>query len=510
MANTAGPTLQFDPAGSRRQFIHRESHHLMDYPSRILIADDEPPMRFTLEQVLKREGHHCVQVTNGEEAVQAIRAGEFQLVILDMKMPKMDGMEALRQIRKIAPIVPVVMMTAFGNRELAMQALRLGAHDYFNKPFDIDELRVVVRRVLERQQLLREIMELREQLSQQVRFDRLIGASPAMQQVMQLLRRVCVSEVTVLIHGESGTGKELIAQALHHGSPRRDEPFVSINCAAIPENLLESELFGHEKGAFTGAIAQKPGRFELADKGTIFLDEIGDMPQPLQAKMLRVLQERVVERVGGTRPVPVDVRVVAATNRNLQMEVAEGRFREDLFFRLNVVPITLPPLRERGQDILLLAEHFLKVYSQKFSRAIQGFAPDAADALLRYGWPGNVRELENAIQRGIILSSRDVITLEDLPPTVACTSPAPSDPAVPAEDDLSIPLQDRVAAVADRYEKTAVIVALQKCGFHRQETANRLGISRKSLHNKMLKYGLFDSEEEREYRTGNTTGGDLE
>jgi len=483
----------------------------MDFPARILIADDESGIRFTLEQVLQREGLQTVAVANGEEAIKAARDQDFDLALLDFKMPKLDGMQTMQLLKRLNPGLPVVMMTAFGSRDHAMQALRNGAHDYFGKPFDIDELIVVVKRALEKQHLLRQVEDLRSRLADQVRFDRLIGSSEPMQQVFRLLKRVCASDVTVLIHGESGTGKELIAQALHFNSPRRDGPFVSINCAAIPENLLESELFGHERGAFTGAVAQKPGRFEMADKGTIFLDEIGDMPMALQAKMLRVLQERTVERVGGTKPLPVDVRVVAATNKILQKEVETGRFREDLFFRLNVVPIMLPPLRERGADVLMLANHFLKVYNQKFNRTIAAFTPDTAEALLQHTWPGNVRELENAVQRAIILSTGDTITREDLPPNIGHTEPHPDlEPRIPAEEDFSMPLTDKIAAIADRYEKAYIMAALQRASFHRQATADLLGISRKSLHNKMIKFGLFDSDEEKEHRHGNTTAGGLD
>jgi DNA-binding NtrC family response regulator len=416
----------------------------------------------------------------------------------------MDGMTALREIKRLYPFLPVVMMTAYGSRQMALDCLRGGAFDYFSKPFEVDELRVVVRRALEKHSYMRQIESLQSQLSRETSFDRIIGASKAMKDVFALLRRLVVSDVTVLVYGESGTGKELIAQAIHYNSARKDGPFVSINCAAIPENLLESELFGHERGAFTGAIAQKPGRFELANGGTIFLDEIGEMPAALQAKLLRVLQERVIERVGGTRPLSVDLRVVAATNRRLQQEVDEGRFREDLYFRLNVVPVMLPPLRDRLEDIELLAHHFVRVYNQKFQRHLKGFTQEAMELLKAYAWPGNVRELENSIQRAIILSSGESISRDDLPANIY-QSEGVRELNLPDEEDFSIPLQDKIAAISDRYEKAYIVAALQHAHYHRQETANLLGISRKSLHNKMLKYELFDSDEEREYRRGGTT-----
>jgi DNA-binding NtrC family response regulator len=476
----------------------------MDYPGNILIADDEDSIRFTLEQVLKQDGLNTETAVNGKEAVDAVRQRDFDLVLMDMKMPQMDGMEALQEIKKLAPNMMVIMMTAYGSRELAIKALQQGAYDYFSKPFDVPELRIVVKRALEKRKMQRDLEELKSKLERDVRFDKLIGGSDPMQEVFRLLKRVCVSDVTVLIHGESGTGKELIAQAVHFNSNRSGGPFVSINCAAIPENLLESELFGHERGAFTGAVAAKPGRFELANKGTIFLDEIGDMPAGLQAKMLRILQERVVERVGGTKTTPVDVRIVAATNKNLQEEVDAGNFREDLFFRLNVVPIIMPRLADRGNDVILLAEHFLKIYNQKFERNVRGYSQEAIETILRYPWPGNVRELENAVQRSIILCNGDMIQREDLPPNLYQSEVKISE-GIPDEDNFDTPLSDKISQITERYEKIYIMSALQKGGYHRQDSADLLGISRKSLHNKMIKYGLFNTEEERDFKSGSST-----
>jgi two-component system response regulator AtoC len=471
---------------------------------RVLIVDDEQSMRFTLQEVLKKEDNIETETANdGEAALRALRERPFDLVIMDVKMPRLDGMSALREIKKREPLLPVIMMTAYGSRQIALEALRNGASDYFSKPFEVDELRIVVRRALEKQARLRQIESLRAQLDAEKSFDRIIGAAPAMRELFRLLKRLAISDVTVLIQGESGTGKELVAQAIHRNSTRREGPFVSINCAAIPENLLESELFGHERGAFTGAIAQKPGKFEIASGGSVFLDEIGEMPLSLQAKMLRVLQERVIERVGGTKPMAVDLRVIAATNRDLRQEVEAGNFREDLFFRLNVVPARLPPLRERREDIALLADHFLLFYSQKFQRPIRGFTDEAAAAIRAYRWPGNVRELENALQRAIILSTEDIITLADLPANIYQSEQSTSrEPGAPDENDFNLSLQDKIAAITERYEKTYILAALQKARFHRQDTADLLGISRKSLHNKMLKYNLFDTAEEREMRRG--------
>jgi len=467
---------------------------------RVLIVDDEPSIRFTLQEVLKKEQMLTIdQAANGEEAIKAIREQQYDLVLMDVKMPKMDGMTALREMKRLQPSLPVVMMTAFGTRQLALEALKNGATDYFSKPFEIDELRVVVRRTLDRQRLMRQVEALQAQLTKQTSFDRIIGNAPAMREVFSVLRRLVASDVTVLIYGESGTGKELIAQAVHYNSPRRDKPFVSINCAAIPENLLESELFGHERGAFTGAFAQKPGRFELANSGSIFLDEIGEMSVPLQAKLLRVLQERVIERVGGTKPVTVDLRVIAATNKNLQKCVEAGTFREDLYFRLNVVPVTLPPLRDRREDLPLLIDHFLALYNNKFQKAVRGFTTEALAIMRTYAWPGNVRELENVIQRAIILSNGETITREDLPSNLYATE-RETELRIPSETDFSTALQDKIAAIADRYEKSYIVAALQHARYHRQDTADLLGISRKSLHNKMIKFELFDTDDEKEAR----------
>ncbi|OPZ10750.1 MAG: Transcriptional regulatory protein ZraR [candidate division BRC1 bacterium ADurb.BinA364] len=469
----------------------------MSEPYRILVADDEENMRMVLREILEREGYQVAEAPDGQAAVEAADGHSFSLAILDIKMPRLDGIQALGRLRAIDPSLPVVMITAHGGRAIAMDAVRLGAYDFFEKPFDMQEMRVVVKRALERGALQRQIEALAEELRAKRAFGDIIGQSKAMRDALDLVRRVMVTDATVLITGESGTGKELIADAIHFNGSRSKAPFLKVNCAAIPDALLESELFGHEKGAFTGAVAMKPGKFELADKGTLFLDEIGEMPLALQAKILRALQEREIERVGGTRSIKVDVRIVAATNMDLAREAAARRFREDLYFRLNVVPINLPALRDRREDIPPLVEHFTRIYAAKLGKAPCMFEPAAMDLLQAYSWPGNIRELENIVQRAIILTNGPVLTVDALPPEMRRRSDAPSksveaDSLIEAFDDLSIPMPTQVERMADKLEARLIRAALAKTDGKRQEAADLLGISRKSLHNKMLKYGLFE------------------
>lgn len=473
--------------------------------ARILVADDEESMRFLLREVMTREGYEVETAANGLEALAKAREHDFDLAILDVKMPQMDGLQALREIRQVRPQLTVLMMTAFGGTQNAIEAIKQGAYDFFTKPFELDEMRVVVRRALEKQSLVRQITNLEQRLTDRISFDRIIGQSDAMRQMFAMLEKVITNDVTVLITGESGTGKELVAQAIHYHSERKSKAFVSVNCAAIPETLLESELFGHERGSFTGAIATKIGRFEAASGGSIFLDEIGEMPLSLQSKLLRVLQEREIMRVGGTKSIKVDIRIITATNRHLEECVDAKTFREDLFFRLNVLPIRLPPLRKRVADIPVLAHYFLKTYNPRLGKTIIGFTPETMYALENYPWPGNVRELENVIQRAMILAGANMIALEDLPPNVSSGESAvvmPTDrypstashhheEALPAIEDFSTPLQTKLEQIQEEVERKIINAALQKCNFHRQDTADLLGISRKSLHNKMVKYQLF-------------------
>ena len=472
---------------------------------RVLIADDEKSLRVLMTEVMSRQGYEVETAENGEEAVAKVRELDFDVVLLDVKMPRMDGLTALREIRTISPNTIVVMMTAFENRDVALESIRHGAYDFFNKPFELEEIRVVVRRAIEKRNLLQQINNLEERLRGRISFDRIIGRSDAMRRVFDLIQRVVSNDVTVLVTGESGTGKELVAQAIHFHSTRRSKPFVGVNCAAIPEPLLESEMFGHERGAFTGAVANHMGRFEQANGGTIFLDEIGDMPPSLQSKLLRVLQEREVIRVGGTRPIRIDVRVVAATNQNLQLAVENKTFREDLFFRLNVLPIVVPPLRKRQSDIALLVHHFIGVHNPRLGRNIEGVEKSAMEALEHYYWPGNVRELENVIQRAMVLAASPFITLDTLPDNVR-REPSEADVArrqevdalLPPEvmDDFAIPMQEKIDRVNEGLEVRLIQEALNRCNGRRQATADLLGISRKSLHNKMAKYELFTNRED--------------
>lgn len=475
---------------------------------RILIADDEESMRFLLREVMRREGYVVSEASDGASALQMVREGTFDLVIMDVRMPGMDGMQALKEMRRIRPSLVVVMITAHGNTDLAIEAMRHGAYDYFNKPFELDEMRIVVRRALERQALLGQVASLESRLRRRASFDRIIGQSDAMQQVFALLERVVTNDITVLVTGESGTGKELIAQAVHYQSARRDKPFVSVNCAAIPENLLESELFGHEKGSFTGAIGTHIGKFESADGGSIFLDEIGDMPLPLQVKLLRVLQEREVYRVGGRKPIHVDIRIITATNKDLLKEVEARQFREDLYFRLNVLPIHLPPLRKRKSDVPILVEHLLASLNGKLARHILGVTPEAMEALMNYRWPGNVRELENVLQRSMVMAGGTLLQLGDLPPQVQQAQPEEEkgitsatafacDHSLPEDffTDLKVPLAEKMDQLTEIFEKKIIAEALERNAGHRQATADMLGISRKSLHNKMARYEMYSKDE---------------
>ncbi len=480
--------------------------------SRILIVDDEENIRFTLTELLRREGqgYQIDEAPDGLTAVDLVRKNRYALVILDVRMPKLDGMSALRQMREIRADLIVVLITAHGTQKLALEAIQAGAYDYFTKPFDLTEVRIVFRRAIEKARLQAQIDQMRQQEIARYSFDRIIGQSSAMQEVFNLVERVLDNDVTVLITGESGTGKELVATAIHNKGLRVDQPLVKVNTVAIPETLLESELFGHERGAFTGAIAQKIGKVEAANNGTLFLDEIGDMSLPLQSKLLRVLQEREIERVGSTKTVKVDIRVIAATNRDLAKMVENNEFREDLYYRLNVLPIHLPPLRKRREDIPLLVDFFIQQYNPRLKKSINSVSDSALQKLLNYPWPGNIRELENTVQRTMLMARSSTIQYEDLPPTLKSERQIekPTDTEglnVAVFEDLDLPslldteafdrpLADRLSLITDHIEKHLIRAALRKKNHHRQETADLLGISRKSLHNKMVRYGLFSEE----------------
>lgn len=389
--------------------------------STILIADDEPNIRRVIEAVLVKDGYQVITAENGKKALDAVSTNaHIDVMISDLIMPDMNGVELLEAARQINPSISVIMITAHGSIKSAVDAMRLGAFDYITKPFDLDELKVVVKRAIERRHLINENIDLKQQLKTRYKFENIIGDSKPMQEIFRMIDRVADSRASVLVRGESGTGKELIARAVHYNSCRSHNPFVAVACVALSEQLLESELFGHEKGSFTGAVAQKPGRFEMAHTGTLFLDEIGDIPGQVQMKLLRVIQERELERVGGLKTVKVDVRLVTATNQDLEKEVKEGRFREDLYYRLQVVQIFLPPLRERADDIPLLVEHFIEKYNKENGKSIKYAGPEALDLMMKYRWPGNIRQLENTIERAVVLADPDaqLITADLLPVSI--------------------------------------------------------------------------------------------
>ncbi|MGE9984051.1 sigma-54-dependent transcriptional regulator [Desulfovibrio sp. SGI.169] len=448
----------------------------------ILVVDDDDAHRGMLRTMLRSWGYTVDEADDGDTAVALVREKAFDVVLTDVRMARMDGIHALKGILAYNPALPVVLMTAYSSVETAVEALRLGAYDYLVKPLDFEALRHTLEQAIEHSRLSVENRELRRQLTDAAARPGILGRSQAIRDMLQIISTVAPTEASVLITGESGTGKELVARALHEGSARAGRPLVTVNCAALAENLLESELFGHEKGSFTGADRRREGRFTQADGGTLFLDEIGEMPLPLQAKLLRALQQGEVQRVGSDAPITVDVRVLAATNRDLRREAAEKRFREDLYFRLNVISIEVPSLRSRSEDIPLLAAHFLQRFAERNRKNIKGFAPQALDSMLRYSWPGNVRELENAVERAVILCNGDLITGRELPSGVA-DAPVAETPAPEGGGSLA-------GLSLDTVERRAIEETLRQTGDNKSEAARRLGITRATLHNKLRKYGL--------------------
>jgi len=446
----------------------------------ILIVDDEKNYLVVLEALLSPEGYEIVTSEKAQEALRVIQEADVDLVLTDMKMPGMSGMELLEEAKKIKPEVPVIMMTAYGTIEMAVEAMKKHAYDYITKPFRNEELKLTIRKALDNYRLLKENRRLSEALTERYGYRNIVGKSKPMQKVYDLIAKVAQSKASVLITGPSGTGKELIAKAIHYESLRKDRPFISVNCGALAETLLESELFGHEKGAFTGAVTMKKGRFELADGGTLFLDEIGDMSPPLQVKLLRVLQEMEFERVGGTKTIKVDVRVLSASNRNLKDDVAGGVFREDLFYRLNVIHIEVPPLRERMEDVRLLVSHFIDKYGT--GRKIE-LSPQAWEALYTHSWPGNVRELENVIERAVVLNSEGLIDLKDLP---AEFTKAKGDLDV----DRFIPPEALLQGTLEEIEEKLIRRALKQSGNVQSHAAEQLGITKSLIQHKMKKYNI--------------------
>jgi two-component system NtrC family response regulator len=449
----------------------------------ILIVDDEKNYLVVLEALLGPEGYDTRTADNGEDALRMIRESDLDLVITDMKMPGISGMKLLEESRKIKPELPVIMMTAYGTIELAVEAMKKQAYDYITKPFQNEALKLTVKKALENYRLIRENRRLSEALSDRYRYGNIIGRSKPMLEIYDLIGKVAQSKASVLITGPSGTGKELIAKAIHFESARKDRPFISINCGALTETLLESELFGHEKGAFTGAAAMKKGRFELADGGTLFLDEVGDMPPPLQVKLLRVLQEMEFERVGGTRTIKVDVRVLSASNRNIREDAINGVFREDLFYRLNVIHITVPPLGERIEDIRLLVNYFIEKTRQDEGKGKIELSPEAWKALYGHAWPGNIRELENVIERAVVLTSNGLIGLEDLPAEF-------SEKEVELNVDRFIPPNVPLQQTLETIEEKLIRRALKQCNNIQAHAAERLGITKSLIQHKMKKYNI--------------------
>ena len=454
---------------------------------KIMVVDDEPGMRSLLTKVLGKGGYFVSAFERGEDALSSLSSEDYDLAILDIEMPGMNGIELLKKIKSKDQGLNVVMITAYGSLQSAVEAMRLGAYDYLTKPFQMEEIKLVVEKALERERLIQENRALHRELEEQYRFTGIVGKSRRMDEVHELVRRVAVTNASVLIQGESGTGKELIARSIHYNSRRKGKPLVILNCAALAEGVLESELFGHEKGAFTGAIKRKSGRFELAHEGTLFLDEIGEIPITTQLKLIRVLQENEFERVGGEKTIKVDVRIIAATNKDLMALVREGRFREDLYYRLNVVTISIPPLRERREDIPELAEHFLKKFAAETGKHVEGIEQRAMDMLVNYDWPGNVRELENIVERAVVLEKGDTVT----PPSLPLTLQREEEKGVPPELGES---GGSLTDVVENLERQLIVNALKESGGSQTAAAVALGLKRSTFRYKLEKYGLVSAE----------------
>jgi two-component system response regulator PilR (NtrC family) len=451
----------------------------------ILIVDDERSMREFLGIYLRREGYRIEAAAGGNEAIASLKARAFDVIITDLRMPDVDGLTILAEAKRTHPDTEVIVVTAFSTTETAIAAMKAGAHDYLTKPFKIDEVGLVVDRAMEKRRLSRENVALRDEIKGRYKLDRLLGKSPPMQRVFDILRKVATSRASVLLVGESGTGKELAAHALHELSPRTG-PFVAVNCGAIPETLLESELFGHVRGSFTGATVDKQGLFEAANSGTLLLDEVADLPLAMQVKLLRVLQERKVKPVGGVSEREVDVRIVAATNRDLEAEVEKSAFRQDLYYRLNVIQVRLPPLRERREDLPLLVDHFIRKFSAEHGRNVVGAAPEVMSALMLYHFPGNVRELENMIERAVTLSTADWLALDAFPNLIGLQGAQPSPSTVGHLPENGLDLERHL----EEYERSILIKALERTGGNRTEAARLLGVSFRSMRYRLSKLGI--------------------
>jgi two-component system, NtrC family, response regulator AtoC len=456
-------------------------------PKRILIVDDEENLRHLLTVILRKEGYETETATNGAEALQKVLAGPFDQVLCDIRMPQMDGLTFLGELEKAGAKVSVIMMSAYGTVDTAIEAMKLGAYDYISKPFKPDEILLTLKKAEEREKLKKENDQLRREVHREYGFEKIVTRNEKIKKVFEVIRKVAQYKSTVLITGESGTGKELIARALHYHSDRSDRPFIPINCGAIPENLLESELFGHVKGAFTDAIRTKKGLFEEADGGTLFLDEIGELASSLQVKLLRVLQDGEIRRIGEARSIRIDVRIVAATAKDLVKEVNEGRFRDDLFYRLNVLPVHLPPLRERKEDIPLLVNHFLHVCRENIGKKVDGIENRALEAMMSHGWPGNVRELENTIERAVVLADGEKITLETLPSEIQNAHASP--PQVKVDDE-----EYSIKKMSKILETNLIRKALEKTKGNHTHAARLLEISHRALLYKIKEYAISEEK----------------
>ena len=451
----------------------------MKDPVKILLIEDEAPSREALALLLKNTGYEVTGAGSGQEAFEKLAADRFNIVITDLFLPDLDGIDILKKVKALSPLIEVILITGHASAETAVKAMKEGAFDYITKPLNLDELRLIIEKALEKRRLLSENVYLRKQLREKFEFANIIGNSPAMQKVFSRMNRVIKTDSTILIMGESGTGKELVAKAIHFNGHRRDKPFIAVHCGAIPENLLESELFGYVKGAFTGALKDKLGKFEAADQGTIFLDEIGTMPMHLQTKLLRVLQEQEVERIGTNRPIKLDVRVISATNQNLEEAVRDGNFRDDLFYRLNVIPIVIPPLRERVEDILPLVNCFFLKYCKDMKRPLMSLTREALEALEVYRWPGNVRELENVVERLVALTENDQVTIDDLPSAIRMT----------ASTRVAVQGVDLVKTV-NNIERKMITEALALTNGVKAKAAVMLNLNRTTLVEKMRRLGM--------------------
>jgi DNA-binding NtrC family response regulator len=457
----------------------------------LLLVEDKNELRAMLRKALERAGHAVDEAADGTTAIQKVRARRYLLVITDLKMPGASGLDVLRETKQADATIPVILLTAFGSVEEAVTAMKEGAFDFLQKPVDLDHLKLLVQRAARQQELLRENLLLREEYAARYGFPRIVGEHASIRQVSQQIQKVAATDSTVLLLGESGTGKELFARAIHHLSPRREQPFVAVNCAAIPEGLVENELFGHERGAFTGAGARKIGKLDLAHRGTLFLDEIGELPLAIQAKLLRVLEERCFDRVGGTQPIEVDVRIVVATNRNLQKSIEEKLFREDLYFRIAAVPLTIPPLRERGDDVLLLANHFLEKFSREFAKPGLELSSQARERLLHYPWPGNVRELQNALERAVILAdgiSIDAASLQ-LPVARPDAERLPGG-MLPENFNWEGSLEEVTGRAVGHIERVLLENTLRESKWNKTRAAEKLGVTPKTLLAKLRSAGL--------------------